>query len=98
VIPLYEEIGMDVMSPFEVVAGCDVVAIGKERPSLTMFGGIDKRVLARDKGAIDRMVDRILPAMRACGGHIRTCDHGVPEEVPYEDYLQYRKRCLEFAD
>ena len=24
-------------------------------------------------------------------------DHGVPEEVPYENYLHYRKRALEFA-
>ena len=40
------------------------------------------------------MVDRIFPAMRARGGYIPTCDHGVPEEVPYENYLHYRKRAL----
>jgi len=97
VIPLYEGIGMDVMSPFEVAAGCDVVALGADHPGLAMFGGIDKRVLARGKDAIDRHVDAILPVMRRRGGYIPTCDHGVPEEVPYEDYLHYRKRCLEFA-
>ena len=47
--------------------------------------------------AIDRMVDRIFPAMRLRGGYIPTCDHGVPEEVSLENYLHYRKRCLEFA-
>ena len=47
-IPLYiEAIGMDVMSPFEVASGCDVVEIGRQYPELVMFGGIDKRVLAR---------------------------------------------------
>jgi hypothetical protein len=98
VIPLYREaIGMDVMSPFEVAAGCDVVRAGREYLDLAIFGGIDKRQLAKGKGAIDRMVDGILPAMRKRGGYIPTCDHGVPEEVPYEDYLHYRKRCLEFA-
>ena len=98
VIPLYQGIGMDIMSPFEVAAGCDVIEIGERHPDLIMFGGVDKRVLAQGRDAIDRMVDRIFPAMRKRGGYIPTCDHGVPEEVPYEDYLYYRKRCLEFAD
>jgi uroporphyrinogen decarboxylase len=97
VIDLYETIGMDVMSPFEVAAGCDVVAVGHAHPELAILGGVDKRVLAKGKRAIDEMVNRIFPAMRARGGYIPTCDHGVPAEVRYEDYLHYRKRCLEFA-
>ena len=97
VIPVYQEIGMDVMDPFEVASGCDVVEIGRQYPGLIMAGGIDKRVLAQGRDAIDRMVDRIFPAMQARGGYVPTCDHGVPEEVPYEDYLHYRKRCAEFA-
>ena len=96
-IPVYREIGMDVMSPFEVAAGCDVVEIGRQWPELALFGGIDKRVLARSKRDIDRMVDRILPAMRERGGYIPTSDHGVPEEVPYGNYLHYRKRCVELG-
>jgi len=98
VIPLYQEIGMDVMSPFEVASGCDVVAIRQEHPGLAMFGGIDKRILAESIQAIDREVERVLPAMRERGGYIPTCDHGVPEEVPYEFYLHYRKRCIELGD
>ncbi|MCK5801203.1 MAG: hypothetical protein KAI66_00155 [Lentisphaeria bacterium] len=97
VIPIYQEIGMDVMSPFEVASGCDVVEIGRQYPELTIYGGIDKRVLAKTKGDIDRMVERILPTMRERGGYIPTCDHGVPEEVPYENYLHYRKRCIELG-
>lgn len=98
VIPLYiEAIGMDVMSPFEVAAGCDVVAIGRQYPGLALFGGIDKRVLAQGPAAIDAMVERILPALRARGGYIPTCDHGVPEEVSYANYLYYRQRCIELG-
>lgn len=97
IIALYRELGMDVMSPFEVAAGCDVVEIGRHYPDLVMSGGIDKRILAEGKAAIDRMVDRIFPTMQARGGYIPTCDHGVPAEVPYENYLHYRKRALEFA-
>lgn len=97
VIPLYREIGMDAMSPFEVASGCDVVEIGRRYPDLALFGGIDKRVLAESREAIDREVERILPAMRERGGYIPTCDHGVPEEVPYENYLHYRARCVELG-
>ena len=98
VIDVYREIGMDVMSPFEVAAGCDVVEIGRHHPDLVMTGGFDKRILAGSKDAIDREVDRIFPVMKARGGYVPTCDHGVPAEVPYENYLHYRKRCLEFAE
>jgi hypothetical protein len=98
VIPLYKEtIGMDAMSPFEVASGCDVVEIGRRHPDLAIFGGIDKRVLASGRAAIDAHLEAILPVMRARGGYIPTSDHGVPAEVPYEDYLYYRKRCVELG-
>jgi len=97
VIPVYKEIGMDSMSPFEVASGCDVVEIGRQYPDLAIRGGIDKRVLASGRKAIDEMLERILPAMRKRGGYIPCCDHGVPAEVPYEDYLYYRKRCVELG-
>ncbi|MCE5258660.1 MAG: hypothetical protein LLG44_06290 [Chloroflexi bacterium] len=97
VIPIYREMGMDVMSPFEVAAGCDVVKLGQQYPDLVLFGGIDKRVLAQGREAIDSHLEYILPAMRARGGYIPTCDHGVPAEVPYEDYLYYRRRAVELG-
>ena len=98
VIPIYREsCGMDVMSPFEAASHCDVVRTSKEYPDLVMFGGIDKRILAQGKKAIDRMVERILPPMRARGGYIPTCDHSVPLEVSLENYRHYRKRCLELG-
>ena len=97
VIPLYRGIGMDAMSPFEVAAGCDVVRIGRQYPDLFMRGGIDKRVLAAGKEAIDRHVEYILPTMRERGGYIPTCDHGVPAEVTYENYLHYRNRAVELG-
>jgi hypothetical protein len=96
-IDLYKEIGMDYMSPFEVASGSDVVSIGKKYPDLLMRGGIDKRILASGKEAIDREIDRIMPAMKARGGYIPMCDHGVPAEVEFDNYMHYRRRMLEFA-
>lgn len=97
VIDLYCQAGMHYLSPFEVAAGSDVVRTGWAYPELLLSGGIDKRALAGSRDEIDRMVDRILPALHARGGYIPTCDHGVPEEVPLENYLHYRRRCLEFG-
>jgi uroporphyrinogen decarboxylase len=99
VIELYQDaIDMDVMSPFEVAAGCDVVEIGEQFPNLAILGGIDKRVMAEGPDAIDAHLERIIPPMRARGGYIPTCDHGVPPEVSYENYLYYRKRCVELGN
>jgi len=97
VIPLYLELGMDYLSPFEAAAGCDVLRTAEMYPDLLISGGMDKIQLASGRDAIDRMVDRILPPMKSRGGYIPTCDHGVPEEVPFEDYVYFRKRLLEFA-
>ncbi len=98
VISWYREtIGMDAMSPFEVASGCDVVEIGRRWPELAIFGDIDKRILATDKGAIDRMVDRIVPVMRRRGGYIPHCDHSVPTEVSLENYMHFRRRIIELG-
>ncbi len=98
VIPIYRDsIGMDVMSPFEVASGCDVVNTRKQYPDLVISGGIDKRVLAQGKKEIDRMVERIIPFMREKGGYMPTCDHGVPVDISYENYMHYRRRCVELG-
>jgi len=98
VIELYREaIGMDVMDPFEVASGCDVVEIGRRHPELVIFGGIDKRILARGKQAIDRHLEHVIPAMRRRGGYIPTSDHAVPVEVSLENYMHYRRRCVELG-
>ena len=97
VIPLFLELGMDYMSPFEVAAGCDVVALREQYPELLMRGGIDKRVMAAGADAIDRELERIMPFMRRRGGYIPTSDHGVPEEVSFENYMHYRRRMLEYG-
>lgn len=99
IISLYREaIGMDMLDPFEVASGCDVVQIGRDYPDLIMSGGIDKRILAQDTDTIDRYLESILPVMRRRGGYIPTCDHGVPPEVSWENYLHYRQRCVEYGD
>ncbi len=98
VIDVYREgIGMDMIDPFEVASGCDVVEITRGYPWMIASGGIDKRVLSESFDTIDRYLEGILPTMRQRGGFIPTCDHGVPPEVPWQNYLHYRKRCVEYG-
>ena len=92
------EIGMDAMSPFEVASRCDVVEIAHQYEGLCLRGGIDKRILAAGPAAIDAMVERIFPVMRERGGYIPTCDHGVPAEVTFGNYLHYRRHCVELGE
>jgi len=94
-IPVFLEVGMDAMGPFEVASGCDVVKIGKQYPDLVMDGGIDKRVLAAGEKEIDEYLRCVIPAMKKRGGYIPMCDHGVPDNVSLKNYLHYRKRICE---
>jgi len=96
-IELYHDVGADGMMPFEVASGCDVVEIGKKYPDLIILGGIDKRVLANGKEAIDEHLEYIIPPMLKRSGYIPTCDHGVPDNVSLEDYMYYRKRICELG-
>lgn len=97
VLEMYKEIGFNFFAPVEVAADMDVVALRKKYPDILLSGGFDKRILAAGKDAIDREIDRIMPFMKKAGGYYPTCDHGVPEEVKFDDYLYFRKRMTEFG-
>ena len=62
--------------------------------SMLFNAGIDRRVLAQGKDAIDGHLNYVLPAMKKRGGYIPTCDHGVPAEVRRGNCRYCRQRCL----
>lgn len=97
VIDLYRSIGFDSFAPMEAAAGMDVIEVRRRWPDMPFNGGFDKRILAAGKDAIDREIERIMPYMCEHGGYYPTCDHGVPEEVNFDDYLYYRRRMAEFG-
>ncbi|MHC4713350.1 MAG: uroporphyrinogen decarboxylase family protein [Planctomycetota bacterium] len=94
-IDLYLEVGMDKMSPFEVAANNDVIEVAEKYPDLIIEGGIDKRLIAAGPPAIDEHLERIIPFMVKRGGYTPTCDHGVPDNVSYADYMHYRRKMME---
>jgi uroporphyrinogen decarboxylase len=91
-IPLWLEAGLNGVYPMEVAAGMDVVGLRREYGrDLLMTGGFDKRVLARDRAAIDAELERVIPVVET-GGYIPHIDHAIPHDVPYEQFTYYWQR------
>jgi uroporphyrinogen-III decarboxylase len=93
-IPLFLEVGITGMYPFEIQAGNDILEIRKKYPYLQMFGGINKNELANDKTSIDNELAKIGEMIKS-GGYIPYADHLVPPNVSWENFKYYRKRLRE---
>lgn len=90
--PLWIEGGVDLIYPFEVAAHNDVVELREQYgKKLLMMGGLDKRVLAWGKEAIDAELERKIPVALE-GGYIATIDHSLPPDIPYENFVYYWER------
>jgi len=85
------EAGVNYLWPLEVAAGCDVNFFRQRFPTLGLMGGIDKRALARGPEAIAAELDRVWPAVEK-GRYIPELDHGIPDDVPWENYLHYARQ------
>ncbi len=51
-------------------------------------GGVDKRAMAKGGSAIEAEIARVAPIIRD-GGYIPGCDHGVPPDVSWPNYVRY---------
>ena len=88
-IPIWIEAGIDIICPFEVQAGMDVVAVRRKYgKDLRMWGGVDKRALAKGPRAIDAELKRIEPLVRE-GGYIPTLDHTATPDISWENYRYF---------
>ncbi|MBN1865696.1 hypothetical protein JW916_00235 [Candidatus Sumerlaeota bacterium] len=89
-IPVWIEAGINVCNPIEVAAGCDVVEFRKRFGGRIAYrGAVDKRLIAKGGEAIENELERIVPPMLEGGGFIPSCDHGVPPDISWPDYLHY---------
>lgn len=89
-IPLWFDAGVNCMFPIEVGTwkGDPVRYRQEYGKDLLLIGGFDKRILSASKAEIEREVHRLTPLVEM-GGFIPFCDHRVPPDVPYENYLHY---------
>ena len=88
-IPLWAEADVKIMSPMEVAASMDPVRLRKKfGRELRMIGGFDKRILASTPAEISRELLRLAPVIED-GGYLAGCDHGVPPDVPFSNYIHF---------
>ena len=91
-IPLWIESGVNVCDPIEVAAHCDIVAFRRQFGKQMAFrGGVDKRCMAKGGAALRHELERIAPVIRD-GGFIPSCDHGIPADVSWSNFLDYARQ------
>lgn len=90
-IPIWIDAGLNACDPMEVAAGNDLVALRTQFGARMAFrGGVDKREMAKGGSAIEKEIDRLRPVIES-GGYIPGCDHGVPADVSWPNYVHYVK-------
>lgn len=91
-IPIWIEAGINCCHPVEVAAHNDIVQYrqlyGRQ---MAFHGGIDKRAMAKGGKAMEEELLRVIPPLLVEGGFIPGCDHGVPSDVSWPDYVAYAR-------
>ncbi|MCJ7822429.1 MAG: hypothetical protein MUQ26_05010 [Armatimonadetes bacterium] len=91
-IPLWIEVGISSNFPVEVAAGNDIIAYRRRFGTRMAYqGGIDKRAIARGGEDMRAEVLRVVPPLLEQGGFIPSCDHGVPPDISWPDFLDYSR-------
>jgi uroporphyrinogen decarboxylase len=95
-LPLFLEAGINGFFPFERAANMDPVRLRRQYGhAFCIFGGIDKREVARGREAIARHVDAFVPALLEDGGYIPMLDHSAPPDISL-DSMKYLIERLRF--
>ena len=90
-IPLWIEAGINACDPIEVAAGNDIIHFRKQfGKSMSYRGGVDKRCIAQGGKVIEDEIKRISPVIQD-GGFIPGCDHGVPNDISWPNFVYYVK-------
>ncbi|MBU2495044.1 MAG: hypothetical protein KJ935_00855 [Candidatus Omnitrophica bacterium] len=109
-IPLWIEAGINVCSPMEVAAGDDLPALRRKfGRNMAYRGGIDKRAIAKGGKIMEAEVLRVVanysdspkagvvPPLLKEGGYIPSCDHGVPSDISWKNFVEYSRLLAKFC-
>lgn len=88
-IPVWLDAGLNFLYPFEVQSGMDVLQVRRKYGrELRIWGGVDKRALARGPAAIDAELARLRPLIDE-GGYIPHTDHSCPPDISFANFRYY---------
>lgn len=97
-IPVWIESGFNCCNPVEVAAGNDIVAFRRQfRRKMAYHGGIDKRAIAAGGMVMRDEVLRVVLPLFEDGGYIPGCDHGVPPDISWPNFVEYTKLLAELT-
>jgi uroporphyrinogen decarboxylase len=90
-IPVWIKAGVNACDPIEVAAGNDINKFRKMfGRDMAYRGGVDKREMAKGGRFIEAEIERLMPVIQD-GGFIPGCDHGVPHDVSWPNFVYYTK-------
>jgi len=88
-IPIWIEAGVNVCDPMERAAGNDINEFRKRfGRKMGYRGAVDKRAIAKGGRTIADEIKRLEPVIKD-GGFVPSCDHGVPPDVSWPDFVYY---------
>ncbi|NOZ27052.1 MAG: hypothetical protein GXP39_03235 [Chloroflexi bacterium] len=97
-IPIWIEAGINCCNPVEVAAGNDIVEYRRRfGRQMAYIGGIDKRALAAGGERMRAEVMRVVPPLLEDGGFIPGCDHGVPPDISWPNFVEYTRLLAELT-
>jgi uroporphyrinogen decarboxylase len=90
-IPIWIESGINLCDPIEVAAHNDILEFRRQfGRNIAYSGGIDKRALAKGGSIMEEELRRVQPVIED-GGYIPGCDHGVPPDISWPNFIEYAK-------
>jgi uroporphyrinogen decarboxylase len=91
-IPLWIEAGFNVCTPIEIAAGNDLIVYRKRfGKKMAYRGGIDKRLIAKGGLVLEKEINRVVSFLLKDGGYIPMCDHGVPSDISWNNFVEYSR-------
>ena len=90
-IPIWMESGINVCDPIEVAAHNDINDFRRRFGCRMAYRqGIDKRAIAKGGPTMRDELKRIEPVVKG-GGYIPGCDHGVPPDISWQNFVDYSR-------
>jgi len=97
-IPLWIESGFNCCNPIEIAAGNDLLTFrGWFGTRMAYHGGVDKRAIAAGGQTMRDEVMHAVPQLIEEGGYIPGCDHGVPPDISWPDFVEYTRLLAELT-
>jgi uroporphyrinogen decarboxylase len=97
-IPIWVDVGVNVCDPIEVAAGNDIIEYrNRFGTEMAYVGGIDKRAIAAGGDVMRAEVMRVVPPLLEEGGFIPSCDHGVPPDISWPNFVEYSRLLAELT-